>query len=222
MVKLNIMKKYCFILLMTALLLSGCESTGKSREYVDFDAPYLTTMTMTTTIPPDTYSEYMETYTPTESETFDSNRFYYQGAMTAQGIYVDTMATFPTVGPVSGVSADTPMTTTAPPLPESGYESTDTVTTDLHPAEEGEETVTATMQTVDGIPAVPGSDIPGIPTDTAYSNTYVSAAHTAGSVYSDTAFSNNVTAYTGTVPTVAPDTMYKNTSATTNNNGGNG
>ena len=216
---------------MTALLLSGCESVNKSREYVDFDVPHLTTMTMTTTVPVDTYSEYMETYTPTETTTADSNRFYYQGAMTAQGIYVDTMATngmyvdtmatVSTVGPVSGVTADTPMTTTAPPISE--------------PGDETAETVTATVQTVDGIPAVPGSDVlgtqsvpgvqsaqsgytvPSIPTDTAYSNTYVSAAHTAGSVYSDTAFSNNVTAYTGTVQTVAPDTMYRNTSATTNN-----
>lgn len=212
---------------MTALLLSGCEQVNKSREYIDPDPPHLTTMTMTTTVPVDTYSEYMETYTPTESTTEDSNRFYYQGALTAQGIYVDTMATFPTIGPVSGVTADTPMTTTAPPISEPGDETT--------------ETVTATIQTVDGIPAVPGSDVqgaqsvpgvqstqsgysvPSIPTNTAYSNTYVSAAHTAGSVYSDTAFSNNVTGYTGTVSAVAPDTMYKNTSAAaTTTNGGNG
>ena len=213
---------------MTSLLLSGCESVNKSREYVDFDAPHLTTMTVTTTVPSDTYSEYMETYTPTESETFDSNRFYYQGAMTANGVYVDTMATFPTAGPVSGISADTPMTTTAPPLPESGYESSNTVTTDLQDMPEaGAETVTATVQTVEGVPAVPGSDVlgahsvPRVPMDTAYSNTYVSAAHTAGSVYSDTSFSNNVTSHTGTVPTVSPDTVYKNTSAT-NDNGGNG
>ena len=198
---------------MTALLLSGCESVNKSREYIDPDIPHLTTMTMTTTVPVDTYSEYMATYTPTETTTDDSNRFYYQGAMTAQGIYVDTMATngmyvdtmatngmyvdtmvtFPTVGQVSGITADTPMTTTAPPLTESGYESTDTVTAEQQDMpEESGETVTATVQT-------------------------------AGSVYSDTAFSNNVTAYTGTVPTVAPDTMYKNTSSsTTTTNGGNG
>ena len=216
------MKRY-WLILLTAVMLSGCEGS-KTREFIDPDPPHLTTMTMTTTVPVDTYSEYMETYTPTESTTLDSNRFYYQGALTAQGIYVDTMATFPTVGPVPGVSADTPMTTTVPPLSEAEEQSTETVTTDLPELpEEGAETVTATVQTVEGVPNVPGAlvssgtwGVPMAPADTVYSNT---GSHTAGSVYQDTAFSNNVTGYTGTVPAVAPDTMYKNTSATTDNGG---
>ena len=210
-----------------AILLSGCESGNKSREFIEIDPPHLTTMTMaSTTVPVDTYSEYMETYTPTESTTADRNRFYYQGAMMPNGIMGDTMATFPTVGPVSGISADTPMTTTAPPVSESEQSSTETVTTDLPDApDEGAETVTATVQTVEGIPNVPGvlveSGTYDTPADTAYSGAFVSGAHTGETMYSDTAFSNNVTGHTGTVPAISSDTMYKNTSATTNN-GGNG
>ena len=220
------MKKYMrkkYLILVTAVLLfSGCEDGGSSREYVEFEYPsYLTTMTTTTTVPVDTYSEYMETYTPTESETIDSNRFYYRGAMTANngrnginGVYADTMATAPKVGPIFGVTADTPMTTTAPPATESGTDnlSTETVTTELPDGEgeESSETVTATVQTTSGVLM-----------DTIVSSPIISGAHTAGSVYSDTVFSNNVTAYTETVPKAVQDTMYSKTSATTTN-GGNG
>ena len=218
---------------MAALLLSGCEG-AKTREFIDPDPPHLTTMTMTTTVPVDTYSEYMETYTPEETTTLDSNRFYYQASMTANGIYVDTMATFPTVGQVPGITADTPMTTTAPPISEEQQQSTETVTTEPQEApEEEQETVTASGgQALDGIPNVPGAlvgsgiyNAPGTygaqSADTAYSGAaFPGAQYTAGSVWSDTAFSNNVTAHTGTISTVAPDTMYKNTSTTAN--GGNG
>lgn len=200
---------------MAVLLFSGCESGDGSREYIEFDVPYLTTMTMTTTIPVDTYSEYMETYTPTETEPFDRSRYYYRGGVQPAGgfqmggVYADTMATIPTVGPVSGVTADTPMTTTAPPVtePDADEQSAETVTTETGGDEDVSETVTAT------------GNMWGVPMDTMVSNPYVPGAGAgvqAGTAVSAvTAFSNNVTAYTGTVPTVAPDTMYRHTTTTT-------
>lgn len=232
------MKKYYFVLLTAGLLLSGCESSGSSREFVEFDPPHLTTMTMTTTVPVDTYSEYMATYTPTESETTNSNMFYYQGGAAVYGVSADTMATFPSISQVSGVTADTPMATSVPDETGSGADSepTETVTTEVPQIDEPLETVTATVQAIEAVPvdtvftdtisALPQSvntvssvtahtdpvSVQSQPVNTVPTVTAVSSARTVPTVSADTAFSNNITGHTGTVPTAAPDTMFKNTS----------
>lgn len=197
------MKKYFYILTAAVLLLSGCDENS-SRQFMEYDPPRLTTMTTTIYIPEDTYSQYMETYTSTESETTNSDRYYrFRGA---NGVGADTMATVPTVGKVQGITADTPMTTTttAPPETESetGSGSAETSATETPEDDEVTETVTATVQTMEPIPA----DDTTVP-DTLSETSSASAISTA-----DTPFSNNVTAYTGTVQKPERDTIYKNTS----------
>lgn len=70
-----IMKKYCFFIILSAIFLCGCEEE-KPPEYVYHDHTPLTIVTTaTTTAPADTYSEYMETYTP--PTTTGTDVYYY-------------------------------------------------------------------------------------------------------------------------------------------------
>lgn len=228
------MKKYYFILL-ASLLLSGCNGSD-SREFVEFEPPpYLTTMTMTTTIPVDTYSEYMETYTPTSEETTNSNMFYYQGGAAVNGVSADTMATFPSMSQVSGVTADTPMSVTTPP-PETGSwsvsESTETVSADMQDGEGLPETVTATAEIPEAVPAdtagtgIAGGSLPSVntvPTDTFAAQSAV-PSQPVNTVPTDTFAAqsavppqsvNTVSAVTAvspawTVPPVSADTAFSN------------
>ena len=68
------MKKYCLFIILTVLSLCGCEKE-KPPEYVYHEHSPLTIVTTTTTAPADTYSEYMETYTP--PSTTGTDVYYY-------------------------------------------------------------------------------------------------------------------------------------------------
>jgi hypothetical protein len=71
---ISIMKKYFLFILLAALSLCGCEEE-KPPEYVYHDHTPLTIVTTGTTVPADTYSEYMETYTP--PSTTGTDVYYY-------------------------------------------------------------------------------------------------------------------------------------------------
>lgn len=79
---ISIMKKYCLFILLSALFLCGCEEE-KPPEYVYHDHTPLTIVTTATTIPADTYSEYMETYTP--PTTTGTDVYYYHLPPTFDG-----------------------------------------------------------------------------------------------------------------------------------------
>ena len=81
-----IMRKFCFFIIFTALFLCGCEKK-QQPEYVFHENSPLTTMTTITTIPADTYSEYMATYTP--SETTDTD-LYHNHLSRVHGVSADT------------------------------------------------------------------------------------------------------------------------------------
>lgn len=71
---IDIMKKYCLIIILSALFFCGCEEK-KPPEYVYHEHTPLTIVTTVTTVPADTYSEYMETYTP--PTTTGTDVYYY-------------------------------------------------------------------------------------------------------------------------------------------------
>ncbi len=79
---IDIMKKYCLFIILTALFFSGCEEE-KPPEYVYHDHTPLTVVTTATTVPADTYSEYMETYTP--PTTTGTDVYYYHLPPTFNG-----------------------------------------------------------------------------------------------------------------------------------------
>ena len=79
---ISIMKKYFLFILLAALFLCGCEEE-KPPEYVYHDHTPLTIVTTGTTVPADTYSEYMETYTPLS--TTGTDVYYYKLAPTPDG-----------------------------------------------------------------------------------------------------------------------------------------
>lgn len=75
-----IMKKYCLFIFILALAASftACKSRNAPREVLFVEnPPTLTTMTMTTSVPVDTYSEYMATYTRSETAETSESRYRY-------------------------------------------------------------------------------------------------------------------------------------------------
>lgn len=92
-----IMKKYCFLIVSAAavlasMLLSGCQRDRTTTViYTDVPSP-LTQMTFSESLPPETYSEYMATYT---SETETSSGGHYFSMRFGSGIYADTGITAP-------------------------------------------------------------------------------------------------------------------------------
>lgn len=74
------MKKYCFFIFIIALAASftACQSRNAPREVLFVEnPPNLTTMTMTTSVPIDTYSEYMATYTRSDTSETSESRYRY-------------------------------------------------------------------------------------------------------------------------------------------------
>ena len=121
---MNIMKKYCLFIILSAIFLCGCEEE-KPPEYVYHDHTPLTIVTTATTVPADTYSEYMETYTP--PSTTGTDVYYYRLSPMPDGhlgsIYIDipdkpdiNTAMRPEKAPKPDFSADTapPAVTTVP------------------------------------------------------------------------------------------------------------
>ena len=104
------------IAVLSAVSLSACDENKGTRTMVYTEQlPYLTIMTQTTTIPADTYSEYMATYS--EEETGTENFFAFPHM---HGVGADTaMGSFPagavTASPVTDTAAVLPQTGTLPP-----------------------------------------------------------------------------------------------------------
>lgn len=127
-----IMKKYCFLIAFSAaaMLLSGCRRDRTTTViYTDVPSP-LTQMTFSESLPPETYSEYMATYTP---ETETSSNGYYLLGIAGNGIYADTAVTAPPADRGNGIGSlkrDTAVTITVTAVPDTGIpdESEETVT----------------------------------------------------------------------------------------------
>lgn len=127
-----IMKKYCFLIAFgaAAFLLSGCQRDRTTTViYTDVPSP-LTKMTYSESLPPETYSEYMATYTP-ETEVSSEGRYFY--GIAGNGIYADTAVTAPPSDRGKGIGSlkrDTAVTITVTAVPDTEIpdESEETVT----------------------------------------------------------------------------------------------
>lgn len=88
---------------MSAALLTGCDTDRTATVIYNDVPPPLTVKTFSESLPPETYSQYMETYTPTsESETTDM--YHYLVGING-GMVADTGLTVPTA--VSGADMGT-------------------------------------------------------------------------------------------------------------------
>ncbi|MCM1023278.1 MAG: hypothetical protein NC395_04385 [Prevotella sp.] len=149
------MKKYLFFTVSAAaaVFLSACQRDRTATVvYTDVPSP-LTQMTFSESLPPETYSEYMATYT---SETETSRGGHYFSMLIGSGIYADTGVTAPPGigGGLETLKKDTAVAT-APPVSEPDGEETVTCAptgtdvptdtdTDITETEVTEETTTVT------------------------------------------------------------------------------
>lgn len=122
------MKKYFAYFILTAAMtvtLAGCtvDPPVSTPVYTD-NMPSLTAVPWTTSVPNDTYSQYMETYTETETSDSDAHFAYSR----PQNILMDTAAPFGRSPEEQGI--------TAPPR--------DTMIVTSPPAADGQETYTET------------------------------------------------------------------------------
>lgn len=88
------MKKYCFLIAFcaAAVFLSGCQRDRTTTViYTDVPSP-LTKMTYSESLPPETYSEYMATYTP-ETESSPEGRYF--SMIAGNSVFADTAVTAP-------------------------------------------------------------------------------------------------------------------------------
>ena len=125
-----IMKKYYFFIAFASVLifLTGCQVDRTATVvYTDVPSP-LTQMTFKESLPPETYSEYMATYS---SETETSSEGHYFTMIGINGIYADTKVTAPPAdfgGGISSLQRDTAVVTTTVPESMISDESEETVT----------------------------------------------------------------------------------------------
>lgn len=115
-----IMKKYCFFIVFctAALLLTGCQRDSTATViYTDVPSP-LTQMTFSESLPPETYSEYMATYTA-DTETSSDGRYF--SMIAGYGVYADTAVTVPPAdrkGGVGSLKRDTAVITAVTTVPD--------------------------------------------------------------------------------------------------------
>lgn len=111
-------KYYFFIVFCAAALLAGCNRDNTATViYTDVPSP-LTQMTLSESLPPETYSEYMATYT---SETDTSSEAHYFSMIMGNGIYADTAVTAPPADHAGGMASlkrDTAIATSAATVPD--------------------------------------------------------------------------------------------------------
>lgn len=135
-----IMKKYCFFIAfaLILILLTGCQSDRTATVvYTDVPSP-LTQMTFRESLPPETYSEYIATYS---SETETSPEGHYFTMIGLNGIYADTGVTAPPAdfgGGISSLRRDTAVITTTVPESVTADESEEIVTCVTNVPETGE------------------------------------------------------------------------------------
>ena len=120
------------------LFFSGCEEE-KPPEYVYHDHTPLTIVTTGTTVPADTYSEYMETYTP--PSTTGTDVYYYSLPPTFDGgigssVYID-------IPPMDKPQLDTALRPEKAPRPELSADIGTTAVTTVPEENKTEETSTA-------------------------------------------------------------------------------
>lgn len=193
------MKKYCFIFFAAAgLLLSGCEKTNGLRNPVYTDnMPSLTAVPWETTVPVDTYSQYMATYT--EPTTVDPNTYF--AYTRPQSVFRDTAAAF---GRSEGQGITAPPRDTAavtqPPVYEEAETYTETATVnDFGDGENPEtDTNTETSVTESEIPKSSGTSLSETTTRLKISVPKVTGAYVppVERVHGDTRYDPNVPADT--------------------------
>lgn len=163
----SIMKKYCLIIIAavaSALIFCGCEKKSRVAEYVDMDNSPLTVVTTVTETPADTYSEYMETYTP--SETTGTDVYYYQ--LPPDGNHIGGHAFSIDIPEMDKPKMDKPQFETAMRPDKAVRPYTSSVTTAVpEETDEGEETVTATPTYTVQRPETDAVHIQTAPRDTA-------------------------------------------------------
>lgn len=140
-----IMKKYFFLPALTAaaLLLSSCSRDSTATVVYTDVPPPLTRMTYAESLPPETYSEYMETYTVSESETSDDSRF---GIPHIKGFYADTGVTAPTMQDgFASLRGDTAVTSTETSPPGSEDTASEVSGAETSVTETAAESVTETV-----------------------------------------------------------------------------
>ncbi len=157
------MKKYLFFILFAAaaIFLSGCNQ-DRTNTVVYYDEPSpLTRMSYSSTAPPDTYSEYMATYTPESEETSENGR--YGSMMSAYGVYADTGVTAPFYdGTDSGqhnLWRDTAVTAPTTVSSEDGSGNTETSVPDMTDVSEETAVCTVSVSEPTETSSESGSDI---------------------------------------------------------------
>ncbi|MCM1328502.1 MAG: hypothetical protein NC253_03595 [Ruminococcus sp.] len=211
------MKKLFFVFILTAVL-CGCDNGGKTREVIFIEnPPNLTTVTTTTTSFVDTFSDYMATYSGSETSS-DSENGRGAGFSRPPGGAPDTVFR----GEAEQVSRDTPANftylrtekvsdftdnsqnlqtgaVTEVPVSESKSVTTSvaetTAVTEITAETESTETATVTTTV-------------GVPRDTAF----------RGSARYDTVYQNSARGDTAFSPAASADTAYSNTSNGGTNN----
>ena len=149
---ISIMKKYFLFILLAALFLCGCEEE-KPPEYVYHDHTPLTIVTTGTTVPADTYSEYMETYTP--PTTTGTDVYYYKLAPTPDGHVGNLHIDIPDKPPMD--------TATRPEKASRPEFSADTAKPAVTTVPQGDETETTESASTTVTTLLPETDIPHKP-----------------------------------------------------------
>ena len=149
---ISIMKKYCLFILLAALFLCGCEEE-KPPEYVYHDHTPLTIVTTGTTVPADTYSEYMETYTP--PTTTGTDVYYYKLDPTPDALIGSFHLDIPEKPPID--------TATRPEKASRPEFSADTAKPAVTTVPQGDETETTESASTTVTTLLPETDIPHKP-----------------------------------------------------------
>ena len=148
-----IMKRYClFIIIFSVVFLCGCEKKNPP-EYVYHNHTPLTIVTTATTVPADTYSEYMETYTP--PSTTGTDVYYYKSGHIPDGHVGSFNIDIPDMP-----SADTATRPEKAPKPEF---SADTITSAVTTVPSDAETEATQSASTSASTQLPETNIPHIP-----------------------------------------------------------
>ncbi len=139
---ITIMKKYLFFIIFAAAFFCGCEQRNDAVEYIYDDYSPLTIVTTITEVPADTYSEYMETYTPA-STTGTDVYYYHVSPEWEHGMEIAPRPDMPAVFSDGNAMPDTAMTMATAPKAEKPVTETTSVTTAVPEENQTEETTTA-------------------------------------------------------------------------------
>jgi|GEM_PF-2679622 len=139
---ITIMKRYCLFIIAAAVFLCGCEQRNNAVDYIYDAYSPLTIVTTVTETPADTYSEYMETYTP--PSTTGTDVYYYHASPELEyGMEIAPRPDKPDVFLDGNSPADTAMTMVPAPKAERPFTETASVTTAVPEESQTEDTTTA-------------------------------------------------------------------------------